>query len=107
MSLNWMRHFELQLLDQNGQGVSLSDFKVTFQIEWADTRWPRVANVKIYNLSTDTTNKILGQEFAKIRIIAGYDGIAPDVDASQVGVSRGDFTRPDRAGEWSELRPDF
>ena len=40
MSLNWMRHFELQLLDQNGQGVSLSDFKVTFQIEWADTRWP-------------------------------------------------------------------
>ncbi|MGK3600176.1 hypothetical protein ACSLOK_23555, partial [Escherichia coli] len=76
MSLNWMRHFELQLLDQNGQGVSLSNFKVTFQIEWADTRWPRVANVKIYNLSTDTTNKILGQEFAKIRIIAGYDGIA-------------------------------
>ncbi|HFR6496738.1 TPA: hypothetical protein ACHXMU_002296 [Shigella flexneri] len=45
MSLNWMRHFELQLLDQNGQGVSLSDFKVTFQIEWADTRWPRVALV--------------------------------------------------------------
>ena len=39
MSLNWMRHFELQLLDQNGQGVSLSDFKVTFQIEWADTRY--------------------------------------------------------------------
>lgn len=88
MSINWMRHFELQLLDQNGQGVSLSDFKVTFQIEWADTKWPRVANVKIYNLSTDTTNKILGQEFSKIRIIAGYDGIAPDVDSSQVGVAR-------------------
>jgi hypothetical protein len=88
MSINWMRHFELQLLDQNGQGVSLSDFKVTFQIEWADTKWPRVANVKIYNLSTTTVNKILGQEFAKMRIIAGYDGIAPDVDASQVGVAR-------------------
>ncbi len=97
MSLNWMRHFELQLLDQNGQGVSLSDFKVTFQIEWADTRWPRVANVKIYNLSTDTTNKILGQEFAKVRIIAGYDGIAPDVDASQVGVAR--EISPDQIGQ--------
>ena len=97
MSLNWMRHFELQLLDQNGQGVSLSNFKVTFQIEWADTRWPRVANGKIYNLSTDTTNKILGQEFAKIRIIAGYDGIAPDVDASQVGVSR--EISPDQIGQ--------
>ena len=32
MSLNWMRHFELQLLDQNGQGVALSDFKVTFHL---------------------------------------------------------------------------
>ncbi|HHG9944816.1 TPA: hypothetical protein ACPZLH_000702 [Yersinia enterocolitica] len=88
MSTNWMRHFELQILDLNGKGISLSDFKVTFQIEWADTKWPRVANVKIYNLSTDTTSKILGQEFSKIRIIAGYDGIAPDVDASQVGVVR-------------------
>lgn len=88
MSKNWMRHFELQLLDQNGQGVMLSDFKVTFQIEWADTRWPRVANVKIYNLSRETTNKILGQEFSKIRIIAGYDGLAKTVDASQVGIAR-------------------
>lgn len=99
MSINWMRHFELQLLDRNGQGVSLSDFKVTFQIEWADTKWPRVANVKIYNLSTDTTNKILGEEFAKMRIIAGYDGIAPDVDASQVGVAR--EISPDKVGQSS------
>lgn len=97
MSTNWMRHFELQLLDQNGQGVSLSDFKVTFQIEWADTKWPRVANVKIYNLSTDTTNKILGQEFAKIRIIAGYDGIAPVVDVSEVGVAK--EISPDEVGQ--------
>lgn len=88
MSTNWMRHFELQILDLNGKGISLSDFKVTFQIEWADTKWPRVANVKIYNLSTDTTSKIIGQEFSKIRIIAGYDGIAPDEGASQVGVVR-------------------
>jgi len=97
MSQNWMRHFELQLLDRNGQGISLSGFKVTFQIHWADTRWPRVANVKIYNLSTDTTNNILGEEFAKIRMIAGYDGIAPDVDASEVGVAR--EIAPDQVGQ--------
>ncbi|MEH5098990.1 hypothetical protein PO486_13980 [Atlantibacter hermannii] len=97
MSQNWMRHFELQLLDQNGQGVMLSDFKVTFQIEWADTRWPRVANVKIYNLSRETTNKILGQEFSKIRIIAGYDGLAQAVDASQVGIARD--VPADKAGQ--------
>lgn len=70
MSLNWMRHFELQLLDQNGQGVSLSDFKVTFQIEWADTRWPRVANVKVYNLST-TTTRSLGRSLPKFASLPG------------------------------------
>lgn len=32
MSYNWMRHFELQLIDENGKGISLSDFKVTFGV---------------------------------------------------------------------------
>lgn len=88
MSQNWMRHFELQLIGKEGSGISLSNFKVTFTIQWADTRWPRVANVKIYNLSADTNNRIMGNEFSKIRIIAGYDGIAPSVTEEQVGVAR-------------------
>ena len=33
MSQNWMRHFELQLIDDKGDGISLSDFKVTFNIQ--------------------------------------------------------------------------
>ncbi|MXP53431.1 hypothetical protein FD737_10100 [Pantoea sp. Seng] len=87
MSQNWMRHFELQILSEKGDGISLSDFKVVFNITWTDTRWPRVAMVRIYNLSKDTASRILGQEFAKIKIIAGYDGMAQTVDASQVGVA--------------------
>lgn len=87
MSQNWMRHFELQILSESGEGISLSDFKVTFRIEWTDTRWPRVAMVKIYNLSKDTCSRILGKEFAKIKIIAGYDGMPATVDSSQVGVA--------------------
>lgn len=88
MSLNWMRHFELLLTDDNGLGISLSDFKVTFDIEWTNTMWPRVATMKIYNLSQDTNSRILGSEFSKIKIIAGYDGLAPPVGASQIGVVR-------------------
>lgn len=88
MSQNWMRHFELQIVDNDGKGISLSDFKVMVRIECADTRWPRVANVTVYNLSPDTQNRIMGKEFAKIRIIAGYDGIAPAVPASEVGKVR-------------------
>lgn len=85
MGQNWQRHFEIQLLDDNGKGISLSDFKVTFDIEWFNIKFSRVATVKIYNLSQNTNSRILGAEFSKIKIIAGYDGIASAVDASQVG----------------------
>lgn len=88
MSQNWMRHFELQLVDENGQGISLSDFKVTFQIERNDNKWPAVGTVKIYNLSAQTQNRIMQREFAKIIMIAGHDGLAPDVRASDVGIAR-------------------
>lgn len=60
MSKNWMRHFEIQLLDDSGNGIVLSDLKVTFDIE----KMPAtifngfVANFKIYNLSQETQNRI-------------------------------------------------
>jgi hypothetical protein len=89
MSQNWMRHFELQLLDENGQGIELSDFKVTFTIDWFNiSSASRVGTIKIYNLSADTSNRITGKEFSKVRLIAGYDGIAPEVSASDVGTVR-------------------
>ena len=75
MSNNWIRHFELMLLDNNGQGIALSDFKIVFNIEWFNIKFPRVATFKIYNLSTDTTNRIIGQEFSKVQLIAGYRGM--------------------------------
>ncbi|EKS7780398.1 hypothetical protein ACOGYP_001802 [Edwardsiella piscicida] len=89
MSQNWMRHFELQLVNENGQGIELSDFKVTFTIDWFNiSSSSRVATFKIYNLSAGTVNRITGQEFSKVRLIAGYDGIAPEVLASDVGKVR-------------------
>lgn len=89
MSQNWMRHFELQLVDENGQCIELSDFKVTFTIDWFNiSSASRVGTFKIYNLSADTSNRITGKEFSKVRLIAGYDGIAPEVSASDVGTVR-------------------
>ena len=78
MSQNWMRHFELQLVDENGKGIDW------FNISSAS----RVGTFKIYNLSSDTANRITGKEFSKLRLIAGYDGIASEVSASEVGVAR-------------------
>jgi len=84
MSANWIRHFELILTDKNGGGISLSDFKVTFSIDWYNISWPRVATVRIYNLGQVTSNRILSTEFTKIKLIAGYDGLTPVVDSSQL-----------------------
>lgn len=88
MSQNWMRHFELALTDNEGKGLVLSEFKATFEIEWNDNKWPSVATVRVYNLSPDTVNRIMGREFSMMKIIAGYDGIAPDAQASDVGRAR-------------------
>ncbi len=89
MSQNWMRHFELQLTDDQGQGISLSDFKVTFNIEWFNiSKQNRIGTFRIYNLAPDTVNKITAGEFSKIRLIAGYEGIAETVSADQVGIAQ-------------------
>lgn len=97
MTINWMRHFELRLLDDAGKGISLSDFKVTFTIDWFNSMWPRVATLKIYNLNRDTMSRITGSEFSRITIIAGYDGLAPPVSESQVGQVMD--VSPDQAGQ--------
>ncbi|MFO3907751.1 hypothetical protein AAHD62_25105 [Enterobacter hormaechei] len=85
MTVNWMRHFELRLLNDKGNGISLSDFKVTFAIDWFNSMWPRVATLKVYNLKRDTITRITGSEFSRITIIAGYSGLAPTVTESEVG----------------------
>lgn len=98
MSQNWMRHFELQLVDSKGNTTDFGGFKVTFNIDWFNiSSETRVGTFKIYNLSANTVNKIVGKEFTRIRVIAGYDGIAADVSASQVGVAR--RVNPDDVGQ--------
>lgn len=89
-TVNWMRHFELQLLDKDGKGIVLSDFKVVFDIQKTAPQSFAgfVGNFRIYNLSKNTENRIMGDEFSKIRVIAGYDGLEKTYDESDVGVVR-------------------
>lgn len=86
MSLNWSRHLELRLLDKDGGGLALSGFKVKFKVNWRSGSAPRTAEISIYNLSSATLNRITqGNEFAKIRLVAGYDGLTKVVSANEVG----------------------
>jgi len=89
MAQNWMRHFELQLKDDKGRWIDFSEFKVYFTISWYNTSSAsRSAELKIFNLSAPTVSRIARKEFTHLRLIAGYDGIAPDVAASSVGKVR-------------------
>jgi hypothetical protein len=72
MSKNWIRKCSLVIVDEEGNGLDLSPFKFTFSINWQDTKYPKVAVFKIYNLSSDVANKITRGEFAQIQLSAGY-----------------------------------
>ncbi len=77
MAKNWMRHFELQLKDDKGKWIDFSEFKVYFTISWYNSSSaPRSAEIKIFNLSAPTVNRLARREFTHLRLIAGYDGIS-------------------------------
>jgi len=98
MSKNWMRHFELQVLDSKGAGLDLGDFKVTFEINWFNiSSQNKLGTFRIYNLSQNTVNRIMGEEFTRIRVIAGYDGLMPVVDESEINKPR--EISPDEVGQ--------
>ncbi|XTZ36839.1 hypothetical protein ACQYRI_12605 [Salmonella enterica] len=88
MSKNWLRHFELQLLDDGGKVLDLGSLKVTFDIGWFNiSSKVKVGTFKIYNLSRETISRIIEKkEFSRIRIVAGYEGAddIPVVDESEL-----------------------
>jgi hypothetical protein len=75
MSQFWHRRFELLLLKESGEGIALSDFSVDFNITWSQSKTPRIATITVYNLRQDTVNRLMGREFAKLRLSAGYFGL--------------------------------
>ncbi|EIC3241221.1 TPA: hypothetical protein J1Z64_003833 [Escherichia coli] len=83
MSENWMRHFELLLVDDKGDGIKFQDLKVVFTIR----KMPAtifngfVGDFRLYNLSQETRNRILQKEFTRIQVIAGYRGF-PDASGN-------------------------
>ncbi|KKZ19031.1 bacteriophage protein [Serratia marcescens] len=95
MSLNWMRHFELQLVGADGVGLNLGDFRVSFTIESFNiSSASSYGNFKIYNLNQQTINQITQNQFTRIQVFAGYEGLEPVVSEDQVGKARPAGTQP-------------
>jgi hypothetical protein len=57
-----------------GEAIDLSEFRVTFDIRRGDFQTPNSADVRIYNVSNATANR-LTREFTRIVIQAGYEGV--------------------------------
>ncbi|AHG21257.1 bacteriophage protein [Chania multitudinisentens RB-25] len=87
MSENWVRKCSLVMVDEKGNGLDLSSFKFTFSITWQDTKYPKEAVFKIYNLSSDVANKITRGEFAKIQLLAGYQDNAGLIFSGEINFS--------------------
>jgi hypothetical protein len=54
-------------------GLDFSDFRVVFSVRRGDFQSPNAADVRIYNV-TDTTANRIKKEFTRVVIQAGYDG---------------------------------
>jgi hypothetical protein len=73
-TLQWKRDCEVVIgKGSAGQGLSVKDLRIEFEITKLNGRVPNTAMVKIYNLTQDNENRIKG-EFDEILINAGYVG---------------------------------
>jgi hypothetical protein len=74
MSQQYPRKFSVIVATEKGPGFEFSDFRCKFHVRRGDYQTPNSCDLRIYNLSTHTQNKIAGQEFTQISVKAGYPG---------------------------------
>lgn len=73
MSKQYLRRVSLIVGDASGKGLDLSDMHIVFTVWSATTQTPKHANIRVYNLSSETANRIKN-EFTAVFLQAGYDG---------------------------------
>jgi hypothetical protein len=61
------------IVSQGNEGLDLSEMRIKFHIDAAQTESPNNAEIHIYNLSDATTKKIR-KEFTEVRLEVGYSG---------------------------------
>lgn len=57
-----------------GDGLELGELRITFSTHKADFETPNRADIKVYNLSEETCNRMRSKEFTKLVLQAGYEG---------------------------------
>lgn len=82
----WLRACSLIVADASGQGLELGSLRVVFKTVKGDFETPNSAEIRLYNLSQDTANRIRN-EFTRVVLQAGYEsnkGVIFDGNIRQV-----------------------
>lgn len=66
----WIRKLGLQVFN-GSKARDLSEFRVRFEVQGADTESPNTAVIRVYNLSPETIKNIR-EEFGQVQLSAGY-----------------------------------
>jgi hypothetical protein len=70
---NFGRKLNLLVADKDNQGLDLSGFRVTFEVEKTAAEKPNTAKIEIYNLSQTTASRLINGELTRIVLQAGYE----------------------------------
>ena len=70
----YLRKATIAIGPSGGQGLDFSAFRCVFSVRRGDFQTPNSCDLRIYNLTDDTANRIASKEFTQVAINAGYGG---------------------------------
>lgn len=71
----FLRVCTLVVSNKQGAGIDLSELRIKFSVKRSDTMTPNMADIRVYNLSTETALMLSNKkEFTTITLQAGYQG---------------------------------
>jgi hypothetical protein len=90
----YIRKCTLIIADKAGNGLDLSNLRIVFSIKRSDAQTPNTAEIRVYNLSDETVNR-LKKEFTHVTLQAGYEsnyGVIFSGNIKQIRSGREDGT---------------
>lgn len=89
MGRQYLRACTLIVSTIGGDGLDLSELRIEFSVSQADIQAPNTAQIRVWNLSSDTSRKI-EKEFTRVTLQAGYGSDAGVIfDGTIVQLRRG------------------
>jgi hypothetical protein len=75
----YLRNLSLVVASPSGAGIELGAFRVVFEVHRGDYQTPNSCDVKVYNLSDHTANKIMEPEFTQLMLMVSYGSDRPQL----------------------------